>query len=84
MERSIELPHCWHIMSSDALMRAIVWWVPQSGHWDTSSKRRRQYTHLNRPGSWVGRSQGSPQPGHGGRRSSVPIGSSSTLTPAVS
>jgi len=58
-------------MSSVELMRLIVWWVPQFGHWETSSNRRRQYTHRKRPGSWVGRSHGSPHPGHAGRLISV-------------
>src|SRR6478672_3821620 len=55
-------------MSSVLLMRAIVWCSPQLGHWETSSKRRRQYTQRKRPGSCVGRSQGSPQPGQAARR----------------
>src|ERR1700759_4134815 len=54
-------------MSAVWVMRAIVWWVPHSGHWDTSSKRLRQLTQRRRPGSWVGRSQGSPQFGQGAR-----------------
>ncbi len=54
-------------MSSVWLIRAIVWCSPQSGHWETSSNRLRQLTHRSRPGSWVGRSQGSPQLGHGAR-----------------
>jgi hypothetical protein len=37
------------------------------GHWETSSKRLRQLTQRSRPGSWVGRSQGSPQLGQGAR-----------------
>src|SRR3954454_25255774 len=55
-------------MSSVVLIRAIVWCSPQFGHWETSSKRRRQYTQRKRPGSCVGRSQGSPQPGQAARR----------------
>src|SRR6476620_8231588 len=55
-------------MSSVVLIRAIVWCSPQLGHWETSSKRRRQYTQRKRPGSCVGRSQGSPQPGQAARR----------------
>jgi hypothetical protein len=54
-------------MSSVLLIRAIVWCSPQLGHCETSSKRRRQYTQRKRPGSWVGRSHGSPQPGHAAR-----------------
>ncbi len=53
-------------MSSVLLIRAIVWCSPQLGHCETSSKRRRQYTQRKRPGSCVGRSQGSPQPGQAG------------------
>src|ERR1700753_1516676 len=56
-------------MSAVWVMRAIVWWVPHSGHWETSSKRLRQLTQRSRPGSWVGRSQGSPQFGQGARAS---------------
>jgi hypothetical protein len=55
------LPHDWHSMSAVWLIRAIVWCSPQLGHWETSSKRLRQLTQRRRPGSWVGRSQGSPQ-----------------------
>jgi hypothetical protein len=51
-------------MSSVLLIRAIVWCSPQLGHCETSSKRRRQYTQRKRPGSWAGRSHGSPQLGH--------------------
>jgi hypothetical protein len=51
-------------MSSVVLIRAIVWCSPQLGHWETSSKRLRQYTQRKRPGSCVGRSQGSLQLGH--------------------
>ena len=51
-------------MSSVLLILAIVWCSPQFGHCETSSKRWRQYTQRIRPGSWVGRSQGSPQLGH--------------------
>jgi hypothetical protein len=54
-------------MSSVWLIRAIVWCSPQFGHWETSSKRLRQLTQRIRPGSWVGRSQGSPQCGQGAR-----------------
>src|ERR1700744_4418061 len=54
-------------MSAGWVMRAIVWGSPPSGHWETSSKRLRQLTQRRRPGSWVGRSQGSPQFGHGAR-----------------
>src|ERR1700750_537640 len=54
-------------MSAVFVMRAIVWCSPQLGHWETSSKRRRQLTQRRRPGSWVGRSQGSPQFGQGAR-----------------
>src|ERR1700754_2214364 len=54
-------------MSAVWVMRAIVWCSPHSGHWETSSKRLRQLTQRRRPGSWVGRSQGSPQFGHGAR-----------------
>jgi hypothetical protein len=56
-------------MSAVLVIRAIVWWVPQLGHWETSSKRLRQLTQRRRPGSWVGRSQGSPQFGQGARPS---------------
>src|SRR3954454_17056059 len=55
-------------MSSVVLIRAMVWCSPQLGHWETSSKRRRQYTQRKRPGSCVGRNQGSPQPGQAARR----------------
>ncbi len=55
-------------MSSVVLIRAMVWCSPQLGHCETSSKRRRQYTQRKRPGSCVGRSQGSPQPGQAARR----------------
>jgi hypothetical protein len=54
-------------MSSVWLIRAIVPCSPQLGHWETSSKRLRQLTQRSRPGSWVGRSQGSPQLGQGAR-----------------
>src|SRR4029077_9434804 len=64
----IESPQVWQVMSSVVLIRAIVWCSPQLGHWETSSKRRRQYTQRKRPGSCVGRSQGSPQPGQAARR----------------
>ena len=56
-------------MSAVLVMRAIVWCSPQLGHWETSSKRLRQLTQRRRPGSWVGRSQGSPQFGQGARPS---------------
>jgi len=58
-------------MSSAVLILAIVWCSPQFGHWETSSKRERQYTQRNLPGSWVGLSHGSPHPGQGGRRSTA-------------
>src|SRR3984885_7289724 len=64
---SIDAPHVWHCISAVWVMRAIVWCSPHSGHWETSSKRLRQLTQRRRPGSWVGRSQGSPQFGHGAR-----------------
>jgi hypothetical protein len=70
--RSIEEPQLRHCMSSVWLIRAIVWCSPQLGHWETSSKRLRQLTQRSRPGSWVGRSQGSPQLGQGARPSVVP------------
>ena len=35
--RSIEWPQCWQSMSSEALMRTIVWCSPQFGHCETSS-----------------------------------------------
>jgi hypothetical protein len=66
---SIDPPQDWQVMSSVVLIRAIVWWTPQCGHCETSSYRLRQNTQRNRPGSWVGRSHGSPQPGQTGRRS---------------
>jgi hypothetical protein len=68
---SIESPHVWQVMSSVVLIRAIVWCSPQFGHWETSSKRCRQYTQRKRPGSCVGRSQGSLQLGHLARFSTV-------------
>ena len=58
-------------MSAVWVIRAIVWCSPHSGHWETSSKRLRQLTQRRRPGSWVGRSQGSPQFGHGARSEDV-------------
>jgi hypothetical protein len=58
-------------MSSVVLIRAIVWCSPQFGHCETSSKRCRQYTQRKRPGSWVGRSQGSLQLGHFARFNTV-------------
>jgi hypothetical protein len=54
-------------MSAVLVIRAIVWCSPQLGHCETSSKRCRQLTQRRRPGSWVGRSQGSPQFGQGAR-----------------
>jgi len=66
-------------MSSLLLIRAIVWCSPQLGHCETSSKRRRQYTQRKRPGSCVGRSQGSPQPGQGARRSFESLDSDSLI-----
>ena len=69
---SIDAPQDWHCRSSVWLMRAIVPWSPQFGHWETSSKRLRQLTQRRRPGSWVGRSQGSPQLGQGARLSTLP------------
>src|SRR4051812_37632033 len=59
-------------MSAVLVIRAIVWCSPQLGHWETSSKRRRQYTQRKRPGSCVGRSHGSPQPGQAARRMMLP------------
>jgi hypothetical protein len=66
-------PHIWHSMSAVWVIRAIVWCSPHSGHWETSSKRLRQLTQRRRPGSWVGRSQGSPQLGHGARFSGLAL-----------
>ncbi len=34
---SIEVPHSWQRRSWSWLIRTIVWWVPQPGHWETSS-----------------------------------------------
>jgi hypothetical protein len=34
---SIELWQCWQSRSSEELMRTIVWWAPQLGHWEASS-----------------------------------------------
>jgi hypothetical protein len=68
----MEAPQDWHCMSSVWLIRAIVWCSPQLGHWETSSKRLRQLTQRSRPGSWVGRSQGSLQFGQGARPRVVP------------
>src|ERR1700759_2761321 len=62
-------------MSAVWVIRAIVWWSPHSGHWETSSKRLRQLTQRSRPGSWVGRSQGSPQFGQGARLSGLVLDS---------
>src|ERR1700761_5802148 len=64
---NMRAPHVWHSMSAVWVMRAIVWCSPHSGHWETSSKRLRQLTQRRRPGGGVGRSQGSPQFGHGAR-----------------
>lgn len=61
----MEAPQLWHSMSAVWLIRAIVWCSPQLGHWETSSNRVRQLTQRRRPGNCVGRSQGSPQFGHG-------------------
>jgi hypothetical protein len=47
-------------------MRTIVECSPQFGHTETSSYRCRQYTQRYLPGAAVGRSHGSPQPGHSG------------------
>jgi hypothetical protein len=71
-DRNIDAPQDWHCMSSVWLMRAIVWCSPQLGHWETSSKRLRQLTQRRRPGSWVGRNQGSPQFGQGALPRVVP------------
>jgi hypothetical protein len=71
MGLSIESPHIWQVISSVVLIRAIVWCSPQLGHWETSSKRLRQYTQRKRPGSCVGRSQGSLQLGHLARFNTV-------------
>jgi hypothetical protein len=68
---SIESRQIWQVMSSVVLIRAIVWCSPQLGHWETSSKRLRQYTQRKRPGSCVGRSQGSLHPGHLARFNTV-------------
>jgi hypothetical protein len=67
----MEAPHDWHCMSAVWLIRAIVWCSPQFGHWETSSKRLRQLTQRRRPGSWVGRSQGSLQLGQSARLSGL-------------
>src|SRR3954454_7206303 len=72
--RSIEAPQLWHSMSAVLVMRAIVWCSPQLGHCETSSKRCRQLTQRRRPGSWVGRSHGSPQLGHGALPSGLESG----------
>jgi hypothetical protein len=69
----MDAPQDWHCMSSVWLIRAIVWCSPQLGHWETSSKRLRQLTQRSRPGSWVGRSQGSLQFGQGARPSVVSL-----------
>ena len=37
IDLSIESPQCWQSMSSEVLMRAIVWCSPQFGHCETSS-----------------------------------------------
>jgi hypothetical protein len=47
-------------------MRTMVECSPQLGHTETSSYRCRQYRQRYRPGTAVGRSHGSPQPGHSG------------------
>ncbi len=83
MGRSMELRQCWQVMSSVVRILAIVWCSPQFGHCETSSKRRRQYTHRKRPGSWVGRSHGSPHPGQGGRESSAVPSGSSAIRPCL-
>src|SRR5690349_22571340 len=70
-------------MSSVVLMRAMVWCSPQFGHCETSSKRRRQYTQRKRPGSCVGRNQGSPQPGQRARRMIRPASSPTSLIPRI-
>src|SRR5262245_12832998 len=66
-------------MSSVVLIRAMVWCSPQFWHCETSSKRRRQYTQRKRPGSCVGRSQGSSQPGHRARLITSLLRSSASL-----
>ena len=68
-------------MSSVLLIRRIVWCSPQFGHRETSSKRLRQLTQRNRPGSWVGRSQGSPQLGQGARLSGLRLDSIESAIP---
>lgn len=70
-------------MSSVVLIRTIVWCSPQLGHCETSSKRRRQYTQRKRPGSWVGRSQGSLQPGQLTRFSTPYLRSSRSSTSII-
>src|SRR5882724_4706414 len=70
-------------MSSVVLIRAMVWCSPQLGHCETSSKRRRQYTQRKRPGSCVGRSQGSPQPGHAARRMMLPPSPASLIATII-
>src|SRR6188472_719000 len=70
-------------MSSVVLMRAMVWCSPQLGHCETSSKRRRQYTQRKRPGSCVGRSQGSPQPGQAARRRTLSPSSASLIATII-
>jgi hypothetical protein len=61
------LPWQWlHATIAVLDIRAIVECSPQLGHTDTSSYRCRQYTQRNRPGAAVGRSHGSPHPGHSG------------------
>jgi hypothetical protein len=42
MGESIELPQLRHSTLAVSLMRAIVECSPQLGHWERSSKRRRQ------------------------------------------
>jgi hypothetical protein len=68
-------------MSAVWVIRAIVWCSPHSGHWETSSKRLRQLTQRSRPGSWVGRSQGSPQLGQGARLSGLRLDSIESAIP---
>ncbi|HEU4905621.1 MAG TPA: hypothetical protein VFT19_05835 [Solirubrobacterales bacterium] len=76
---NIESPQVWQVMSSVVLIRAIVWCSPQLGHCETNSKRLRQYTQRKRPGSCVGRSQGSLQLGQRGRFKTVPFSSSPAI-----
>jgi hypothetical protein len=61
------LPWQWlHATIAVLDIRTIVECSPQFGQTDTSSYRCRQYTQRYRPGTAVGRSQGSPQLGHSG------------------